>query len=155
MSRPRVLLAEDHEAVREQLRVLLQADFEVIAAVADGYALVGAAQALRPDVIVTDVAMPGLSGLEAAVRLIATDSAARVIFVSVHTEAALVRRGLEIGAVGYVLKQSAGEELVEAVRTAMLGERFVSPALTVAAAAEQLPKIEGGPQRSQAADAWD
>jgi DNA-binding NarL/FixJ family response regulator len=145
MSRPRVLLAEDHEAVREQLRVLLQADFEVIAAVADGYALVGAAQALRPDVIVTDVAMPGLSGLEAAVRLIATDSAARVIFVSVHTEAALVRRGLEIGAVGYVLKQSAGEELVEAVRTAMLGERFVSPALTVAAAAEQLPKIEGGP----------
>jgi DNA-binding NarL/FixJ family response regulator len=109
MSRPRVLLAEDHEAVREQLRVLLQADFEVIAAVADGYALVGAAQALRPDVIVTDVAMPGLSGLEAAVRLIATDSAARVIFVSVHTEAALVRRGLEIGAVGYVLKQSAGE----------------------------------------------
>jgi DNA-binding NarL/FixJ family response regulator len=68
----------------------------------------------------------------------------RVIFVTVHSEPALVRRGLEIGALGYVLKQSAGEELVGAVHAAMLGERFVSPALT-AACAELLPKIDAGP----------
>ena len=129
MSRPRVLLAEDHPTVAKQLRRLLESEFEVIVTVEDGYALLGAAQALRPDAIVADVAMPRMSGIEAASRLIGADPATRVVFVTVHGEAALVWRGLEIGALGYVLKLSAGDELVPAVRAAMRGERFVSAAI--------------------------
>jgi DNA-binding NarL/FixJ family response regulator len=128
--------------------VLLQAEFDVVAAVADGYALVGAAQALQPDVIVADVSMPGLSGLEAATRIIGADPEARVIFVSIHGEAAMVRRALEIGALGYVSKLSAGEELVGAVRAAMRGEQFVSALLAEAASdrpARPSPALPGRP----------
>jgi DNA-binding NarL/FixJ family response regulator len=148
MSRPRVLLAEDHDAVREHLRVLLQAEFDVVAAVADGCALVDAARALHPDVIVADVSMPGLSGLEAAARIIGADPEARVIFVSVHGEAATVRRALEIGALGYVSKLSAGEELVGAVCAVMRGERFVSELVAEAAsdtAVRPSPAVPGRP----------
>ena len=126
MDRARVLLAEDHAGVAAQLRALLEPEFEVMTTVGDGYAMLGAARALQPDVIVTDVAMPLLDGMSAAEELLRDDPEARVVFVSVHRDAALVQRGMEVGALAYVSKLTAGNDLVPAVRAALRGERSVS-----------------------------
>ena len=104
MYRPRVLLAEDHAETAERLRKLLRADFDVIASVEDGDALVDAAERLSPDVIVTDIAMPGIDGIEAAVLIRRHNPNARIVFVTVHAESMFVEAGLEAGALGYVLK---------------------------------------------------
>ena len=93
MYRPRVLLAEDHAETAERLRKLLRADFDVIASVEDGGALVEAADRLSPDVIVTDVAMPGIDGIEAAGLIRRHDPNARIVFVTVHAERCSSRRG--------------------------------------------------------------
>jgi DNA-binding NarL/FixJ family response regulator len=121
--RPRVLVADDHAGNIQLLRSLLEADFEVVGAVQNGHALVGAAENLSPDVIVSDIGMPGLDGIEAAKRILCQNPAARIVFVTVHDEPEMVRRSLAIGAFGYVLKMVAAEELVPAVRAALRGER--------------------------------
>jgi DNA-binding NarL/FixJ family response regulator len=126
MRHPRVVLAEDHPAAAEQLRCVLETEFEVVAVVTDGAALVEAAQALCPDAIVTDIAMPVLDGIAATSRILQQNPDARIVFVTVHGEAALVQRGLTAGALGYVLKQTAGEDLIPAVHAALRGERHVS-----------------------------
>ena len=124
--RPRVLLADDHVETAMQLGELLRSRFDVVATVEDGLALLSAVTIFTPDVIVTDIAMPGLDGIEAT-RLIRRDNpAARVVFVTVHSESALVDRCLAAGGMGYVLKDAAGEDLVAAVEAALRGERFVS-----------------------------
>jgi len=127
--KPRVLLAEDFGVVAEQLRGLLEVEFEVVATVEDGYALIGAARRLHPDVIVTDVTMPAMDGMAAATEILREDPACRIVFVTVHAEAELVRKALEIGALGYVLKLCAGEDLLPAVHAAMRGTRHLSPLL--------------------------
>jgi len=124
--RARVLLADDHAANAQLLRDLLELEFEVVGAVQNGYALVGAAETLSPDVIVSDIGMPGLDGIEAAKRILYRNPAARIVFVTVHDEPEMVKRSLAIGALGYVLKMVAGEELVPAVRAALNGARHVS-----------------------------
>lgn len=129
MRRPRVLLADDHAETAAQLRTLLEADFEVVGLVEDGRALVSAEARLAPDVIVTDISMPGLDGIDAAELIRRRDPQARIVFVTVHSEPALVERGLAAGALGYVLKDVAGDELVAAVRAALRGQRFVCSAL--------------------------
>ena len=101
-----MLLAEDHAETAEHLRKLLRADFDVIASVEDGDALVDAAERLSPDVIVTDIAMPGIDGIAAAVLIRRHDPNARIVFVTVHAEPMFVEAGLEAGALGYVLKDS-------------------------------------------------
>ena len=126
LRRPRVLLAEDHAQTAEQLRKLLRAEFEVIAWVRDGSALVEAAARLSPDVIVTDIAMPGIDGIAAAQLIGRHNPNARVVFVTVHAESMLVEAGLAAGALGYVLKDTAGDELVVAVRAALNGQQYVS-----------------------------
>ena len=126
MYRPRVLLAEDHAETAERLRKLLRADFDVIASVEDGAALVDAAARLSPDVIVTDIAMSGIDGIAAAVLIRRHDADARIVFVTVHAESMLVEAGLEAGALGYVLKDSAGDELIAAIRAALCGQQYVS-----------------------------
>ena len=128
--RPRVVLAEDHPALAEQLRTLLARECEVVAVVGDGSALVAAVAAHRPDVIVTDVAMPALDGIAAARLIRERDPDARIVLISIHQDAAVVVRGLAAGALGYVSKVAAGEELALAVRAALRGERHVSPAIT-------------------------
>jgi DNA-binding NarL/FixJ family response regulator len=129
MMRPRVLLAEDFEAVAEQLRWLLEAEFDVVATVEDGYALIGAAKTLRPDVIVADIAMPRLDGISAAAVILRDAPTNRIVLVTMFPDRELVDRAMEIGAMGYVLKLSAGEELVPAVHAAIRGERHLSPLL--------------------------
>ena len=121
MARPRLLLAEDHPAVAAQLRSLLEPEFDVVATVGDGFALLGAERSLRPDVIVADIGMPLLDGIAAAAEILRADPAARVVFVSVHGDPAVVRQATGVGAVAFVHKTSAGDDLVPAVRSALRG----------------------------------
>ena len=125
--RVRVLVADDHLAVLEGLCAVLEPEFDVIATVGDGNALVAAATTLTPDVIVTDIAMPGLDGIAAAGEIMRRYPRARIVFVTVHNDAELVQKGLATGALGYVLKLTAGEELVPAIHAALQGQQHVSP----------------------------
>jgi DNA-binding NarL/FixJ family response regulator len=122
----RVLLAEDHSAMAEDLRAVLASEFEVIATVGDGYELVAAADTLTPDVIVTDIAMPGHDGMAAADEILQRNPGARIVFVTVLNDAEMVQKAFAIGVLGYVLKLMAGEELVPAIHAALRGERYVS-----------------------------
>jgi DNA-binding NarL/FixJ family response regulator len=130
MNHPRVLLGEDHAETAERLRKLLRVEFDVIASIEDGRALVDAAERLSPDVIVTDIDMPGIDGIEAAQTIRRHDPSARIVFVTVHAESMLVEAGLAAGALGYVLKDTAGDELVAAIHAALKGERYVSRELS-------------------------
>jgi DNA-binding NarL/FixJ family response regulator len=125
MTRPSVLLAEDHPESAALLRDLIQAAYDVVGEVADGYALVAEAERLAPDVIVTDISMPGLDGIEAACRIRARNTTVRIVLVTAHSEPALVERGLSAGALGYVVKGVAGDELVPVIYAALRGERRV------------------------------
>ncbi len=129
MSRARVLLADDHRMVAEGLKTLLSPEFDLVDVVEDGQALVEAARRLRPDVIVADIGMPRLNGFEALAQLRKDDPGVRVVFLTMHQEAAYARRALESGALGFVLKHSAPAELVTAIRAALDGGVYVSPAL--------------------------
>jgi DNA-binding NarL/FixJ family response regulator len=131
MYRPRVLLAEDHAETADRLRKLLGVDFDVIAWVEDGPALVDAAERLSPDVIVADIAMPGVDGIAATTLIRRHDPNARIVLVTVHSESMLVEAGLAAGALGYVLKDTAGDELVPAIHAALAGHQYVSRELGV------------------------
>ena len=125
--RIRVLVADDHPAMAEGLRTVLEPEFDVIATVGDGHALVAAVTTLSPDVIVTDIAMPGLDGIAAAGAILRRHPRARIVFVTVHNDADIVQKGLAAGALGYVLKLTAAEELVPAIHAALQGQQHVSP----------------------------
>lgn len=127
MSKPRVLLADDHQVLAEGLRGMLEGEFEVVALVADGRELVAAARQHRPDVIVADISMPLLNGIDAAIQLRDSGIDARVVFLTMHRDVAYARRAFEIGAAGFVLKQSAASELIAAIREAVRGRTYVSP----------------------------
>ncbi len=116
--RPRVLLADDHLLVAEALRSLLTAEFDLVGVVADGRALVEAAKRLRPDVIVADIAMPHLNGIDALVRLRQDGDRVPVVFLTMHRDVTFARRAIEAGASGFVLKHSASAELITAIRAA-------------------------------------
>src|SRR5262244_3220980 len=129
MPRPTILLADDHAIVTEGLAGLLRSEFSLVGTVADGARLIEAARQLRPDVIVTDVAMPGMSGLEALRRLKADAIAAKVIFLTMHAEAEVAAEALRAGASGFVVKHAAGKELIEAIHAALRGGTYVTPPL--------------------------
>ena len=131
MNRLRVLLAEDHAETAARLRKLLGVDFDVIATVEDGRALVDATERLSPDAIVADIDMPGVDGIAATTLIRRHDPNARIVLVTVHSEAMLVEAGLAAGALGYVLKDTAGDELVPAVHAALGGRQYVSRELGV------------------------
>jgi DNA-binding NarL/FixJ family response regulator len=130
MSQPRLLLADDHKETADLLCGLLQTEFDVIAQVYDGHALVNAVERLSPDVIVSDISMPGLDGIVAATVILRKNPAARIVFVTVHSDPSLVERSFATGALGYVVKPAAGDELIPAVHSALRGERHVSRALS-------------------------
>ncbi|MDM0000761.1 response regulator transcription factor [Variovorax sp. J22P240] len=129
MNKPRVLLADDHRIVAEGLKSLLADEFELAGIVEDGRALVQAAQELRPDVIVADISMPLLNGIEALARLKQQEPGVRVVFLTMHRDVAYARRALQAGAAGFVLKHSASAELVQAVHAALRGRIYVTPDL--------------------------
>lgn len=127
----RVLLAEDHATVREGLRLLLdsQSDIEVVGEAADGRSAVDSAGALKPDVIVLDLSMPGMTGLAAARALKGTEPRMAVVALTRHDDDAYVQELIDAGASAYVLKQSASSELLRAIRVAAAGGRYLDPAL--------------------------
>jgi DNA-binding NarL/FixJ family response regulator len=127
MSKARILIADDHQILAEGLRGLLEPEFEVVGVVADGRELVDAAKKLRPDVIVADVTMPSLSGIDAATQLSAAGVTTKVVFLTMHDDVAYARRAMEAGAAGFVLKHSVASELVTAIRAALRGRTYVTP----------------------------
>ena len=129
MTKPRVLLADDHRLVAEGLRSLLADEFELVDIVEDGRALVKAARELNPDVIVADISMPHLNGIDALAQLKQDNPQVRVVLLTMHRNPAYARRALQAGALGFVLKHSAPAELVLAVRAALQGRTFIAPEL--------------------------
>ncbi len=132
MKRTRILLADDHAVVRQGFKLILsgQADMEIVGEAANGREAVELAQQLRPDVVVMDVAMPELNGIEATRRLIAENPHTRVIALSMHKDSVYVREILRAGARGYLLKDSGAGDLVTAIRAVAGGESYLSPAVS-------------------------
>ncbi|HEY0135922.1 MAG TPA: response regulator transcription factor [Nannocystis sp.] len=128
---PSVLIAEDHTLVREGLRLLLSPECRVLDAVSDGRLLLEAAERLQPDIILIDIAMPGLNGLEAARQLGGLCPESRLVFVTSRVERSYVREAFAAGAVGYVTKSSASRELLSAIRVVIAGRRYLSPGLSL------------------------
>ena len=142
MSRPTVLLADDHTIVIEGLaRLLRDHDFDVVGTVGNGDQLLEAARRLRPDVIVTDLSMPALSGLDVLARLKTERITSKVIVLTMHNDANLATVAMREGASGFLLKESAGEELVAAIRQALQGRIYLTPALTRGV----MERMAGGP----------
>jgi DNA-binding NarL/FixJ family response regulator len=146
-ARIRILLADDHTLVSEALTKLLEPRFEVVEKVSDGQALLKAARARKPDVVIVDIAMPMLNGLEAARILLKELPACKVIFLTMTPDIDLAREALRIGASGYLLKTSAGWELLQAVDSALSGRQYVTPVLKRSmdaqpAAADSYPHFE-------------
>lgn len=144
MKRPRVLLADDHLMVAEGLKSLLTPEFELLGVVGDGRALIEATKRLRPDVIVADITMPHLNGIDALPQLKKDHPGVKVVFLTMHRDVAYARRALEAGAMGFVLKHSAPAELVSAVRAALNGQTYITPAL----AGEVFHSIRHEPRRA-------
>ena len=128
-TRPRVLLADDHRMFAEGIKGILAPEFELLGVVEDGQALLEAAERLKPDVVVADITMPRLNGIEATTRLKQIDDRMRVVLLTMHSEVAFVRRAFDAGASAYVLKHSAPDELIAAIRAALAGKTFVTPTL--------------------------
>ena len=129
MKRITVLLADDHSLVAEGLKRLLEPEFDLVGVVEDGRKLLASARELRPDVIVSDITMPELNGVEALEELKKDDPDVRVVFLTMQQHVAYARQAMEAGALGYVLKHSAAEELIMAVRAAAAGKTFVTSAI--------------------------
>jgi DNA-binding NarL/FixJ family response regulator len=127
MTRPRVLLADDHRVVAEGLRSLLDPYFDVVGIVSDGRELLAAAKELDPDVVVLDISMPSLNGIEAAGQMRRAKSRAKLIFLTMHSEVLYAARSLEAGASGFVLKHSASSELVTAIQEVLKGGTYITP----------------------------
>jgi len=127
MTRPRILIADDHKIVVEGLKRVLEPDFDIAGIVEDGRELVAAAERLRPDVIIADISMPMLNGIEAVDRIKKAHDHIKVVFLTMHADVAYAVRAFKAGASGYVLKHSAPDELVTAIREALKGRTYVTP----------------------------
>lgn len=136
--RPRVLLADDHALVSAGISKLLENDFELIGTVADGRALVAAVKERHPDVILLDISMPVLNGLEAARQIRKDSPTAKLIFVTVHSDTPYVIEAFRAGASGYVLKRSAAAELLTAVHQVLENNVYLTPLIRGAAVADFL-----------------
>ncbi len=129
MKRVRVLLADDHKIVAEGLRSLLQQEFVLVGVVEDGYALIEEEKRLEPDVIVADITMPLLNGIEATRKLKKGGSKAKIVILTMHSDATYARRALDAGASAFVLKHSAPSQLVEAIRAVLGGGTYITPTI--------------------------
>ena len=143
MRRPTVLLADDHVVFTDGIDRILRDRFDVVGTVRDGSSLVEAASRLHPDVIVSDISMPTLSGLEGLRQLKANRIDSRVIFLTMHADAKLAAEAFRLDAKGIVLKQSSGDELVKAIEAVLEGHKYMSAALT-----EEVLTLMSEPSRS-------
>jgi DNA-binding NarL/FixJ family response regulator len=128
--RPKVLLADDHAIIAEGLARLISDVADLVGQVNDGLRLVEEARRLRPDIVVADVTMPGMSGLDAMRQLKAEGSEARFIFLTIHTEARLAAEAMRSGASAYLLKHAAGTELFDAIQAVTNGRTYLTPLIT-------------------------
>ena len=142
--RPTVLVADDHVVFTDGIVRILKERFDVVGAVTDGHSMVNAVDRLRPDVIVSDISMPTLSGLEGLRQLKAKRADTRVIFLTMHADAKLAAEAFRLGANGFVLKQSSGDELVKAIEAVLQGHKYMSSVLTDDVLA--VMSTPGGPQ---------
>ncbi|HXA28202.1 MAG TPA: response regulator transcription factor [Candidatus Angelobacter sp.] len=142
--RIRVLIADDHALFREGVRSLLatQPDIEVVGEVADGRAAVQQAAALRPDVVLMDITMPHLDGIEATRQIAARDGSVRVLVLTMHDNEEVFLRALGAGAAGYVLKKSGGVELMSAIRSTYEGNSYLSPYMAKALMTDYLQRSD-------------
>ena len=127
--RRRILVADDHRAMLDCLVQLLSSEFEVVATVTDGLSAVTMAARLEPDLLVLDIAMPGLNGIAAATRLKESGSTAKVVFVTNLHDREFVEKALALGTVGFVIKGRLVADLLPAIRTVLAGQSFVSPSV--------------------------
>lgn len=129
MSKPRIVLGDDHGIILEGLRTLLEKDFDIVGTASNGRDLAAEAERLKPDAVLLDVSMPILNGMEAARQIKSRDSHIKIIFVTQKSDRQYVQTALRIGASGYVLKQAATTEVGNALREVLRGRYYVSPAL--------------------------
>jgi DNA-binding NarL/FixJ family response regulator len=127
LSRARVLLADDHSVMLDRVGVLLSSSFEVVGAVTNGQEMISAGIRLNPDVVVADITMPGLTGIEAAQQLREAGSRARFVFLTIHIEHEFVDACVSQGALGYVVKSHMKTDLIPAIKAALTGRTFISP----------------------------
>jgi DNA-binding NarL/FixJ family response regulator len=130
LMRPKVLLADDHAMIAEGLGRLIADVADLVGQANDGLQLVAEAKRLRPDIVVADVTMPGLSGIDAMRRLKAEGSSSRFIFLTIHADARLAAEAMRSGASGYLLKRAAGDELLGAIHAVANGRTYVTPLIT-------------------------
>lgn len=128
-ARPRVLVADDHHSWLDRVTSLLKSDFDLIGIANDGRTLVGEAKRLQPDLIVLDITMPVLNGIEAAHEIHAVFPAIKIVFLTVHAGPEYVRACFAEGGLGYVKKSRLGTDLIPAINEALLGHSFISPSL--------------------------
>ena len=130
MKKPRVLLADDHTLVLEGFRRLLEDHCELVGTAGDGLALLEASSRLRPDLVILDISMPLLNGIDAARKLKKQLPHVKLIFVTMHSDRAYISEAFRAGASGYLLKRSASDELIQAIQTVMAGHYFVTSLIT-------------------------
>ena len=130
MPKPRILLADDHALVIEGFRRILEGHYQLIGMVGDGRAVLEAAKTLQPDIVILDVSMPLLNGIDAAAQLKKICPNAKVIIVTMHADTDYVRSAFEAGASAYVLKRSAVDELEQAIRAVLAGHSYITPLIT-------------------------
>ncbi len=130
MIRPRVLLADDHTMILAGLRSLLEPDFELVGTAEDGRALVEAAEQLKPDIILMDISMPLMNGLEAARQLKRVVPQTKIIFLTMHGDVSYVKEAFRVGASGFLIKRSAAPELLTAIHEVLKGRTYVTPLVT-------------------------
>jgi DNA-binding NarL/FixJ family response regulator len=127
VTRARILLADDFKEMRDTVEHLLEAEFDIVGALAGGEELLKAESEIQPDVCVIDISMPKVSGIQAANQLKARGSKTRVVFLTVHDDADFLQAALDTGALGYVLKSRIVSDLSQAIRSVLRGELFISP----------------------------
>lgn len=147
MKPPRVLLADDHSLIVKGIRGLLEARYDIVGAADNGQTLVAEAIRLQPDIIVLDVSMPILNGIDAARAIRRALPSARLVFLTMHSNAVYLRKALEAGASGYVLKSGAAEELLAAIEEARKGYTYISPSFD-RHVIENLPQPPKQPSRA-------
>ena len=155
MKRPRILIADDHKMFAQGLQGLLEDDFDLLDTVVDGQQLVEAAELLQPDLIVADISMPLLNGLDAIRQLRAKGNSAKVLFLTMHADDRLLAEAFRCGGSGYVLKQSAGEDLIFAIRQVLDGNLYITPLIAsewahdLASKTEQSQKLTLTPRQRE------